>query len=200
MAQFYDYKDKKSYKVQDFSCSECDWRGTGDELAEGQDSPGGYGFIVLCPECRQYIGWIDTTVSIYELSTYGSEADKDFARERKEFWNNWRETSLKHPDQLPDIDAGRVIVRLCEESKDTGKTDDADIVLYWDGKEIWREMRLYEYYGRYLQIGKILIEKYGNRLVDFEAENTWALCGDDSLALKKVSEFRELVRINHRFC
>ena len=47
---------------------------------------------------------------------------------------------------------------------------DAYIVISWNGQEIWREIRYFEYYPRYLQLGNILKEKYGDRLIDFEAE------------------------------
>ena len=192
MAQYYDYKNKKSYKELPFSCKKCDWSGTGETTADGFDSPSGEGFAILCPKCREYIEWIDATVSYDELLEYGTEEDKEFARERIEFWKNWREASLKSPEQLPDINAEEIIITLREEEKPhTGKIDDADIVLYWKDQELWRETRLYEYYGRYIQIGEILKEKYGERLIDFEAEETWALGGDSYGGLAKAREFRK---------
>ena len=192
MAQFYDYKNKKSYKKLDFACNKCDWSGTGEDADEDDGSPSGEGFPILCPKCREYIEWIDTTVSYDELLKYGSEKDKAHALERMEFWNNWREARLKSPEQLPDIDAEEIIITLREEEKPhTGKIDDADIVLYWKDKELWREVRLFEYYDRYISIGEILKEKYGERLIDFEAKETWALGGDSYSGLLKARKFRK---------
>jgi hypothetical protein len=113
-------------------------------------------------------------------------------REREEYFKRAWAAKLKSPDELPDIDADEIIITLREEEKPhTGIIDDADIVLYWQNKELWREVRLFEYYGRYLELGKILIEKYGKRLIDFETEYPWALGGDYGRAFDEVRKFRK---------
>lgn len=195
MAKFYDYKSKKSYTELNFSCKKCDWSGTGEEAEEGDGPSSGSGFPVFCPKCRELIEWIDCTVSYDELLIYGTEEDKAYARERIDFWNNWHKAKLKSPDQLPDIDADEIIITLREKEKPhTGKIDDADIILYWKDKELWRETRLYEYYGRYLELGEILKEKYGERLIDFEAKRTVHLGGDYLCAFDEVREFRKSLK------
>jgi hypothetical protein len=189
MAQYYNYKDKKSYKELDFSCQKCNWSGTGEELWVDMDSSSG--FIVLCPKCREYLDFIDVTVSLDELEMYGSEEEKAHARERKAFWKKVFAGQLKTPEQLPEIESDEIIITLREEKKETDKIDAADIVLYWGDKELWREERLFEYYPRYLELGEILKEKYGSRLVDFETEYTVHLGGDSGTAFDKVIKFRK---------
>jgi len=100
-------------------------------------------------------------------------------------------TFSKFYNSLPEIPSDEIIITLREEEKNTGKIDAADIVLYWAGKELWREERSFEYYTHYLSLGEELKKKYGERLVDFECEYTWALGGDSSSAFKKVKEFRK---------
>jgi hypothetical protein len=123
---------------------------------------------------------------------YGTEEEKASASERQDFLGRVKAAELKSPDQLPEIEADEIVITLCEEHKTDGK--DGSIVLYWNEKEIWREILTYEYYDRYLELGEILKEKYGNRLIDFEAKITTHLGGDYGLAFKKVEEFRKSLK------
>jgi hypothetical protein len=68
-----------------------------------------------------------------------------------EFLKNVWAKELKAADQLPDIDADKIVISLREEGK--------NIVLYYQNKEIWREVLTFEYYPRYLELGNILKEK-----------------------------------------
>jgi hypothetical protein len=71
---------------------------------------------------------------------------------------------------LPIIGASKIIITLREEEPKDG--EDGYIVLYSGKKEIWREIRTYEYYERYIELGNIIKEKYGSRLTDFKAKET----------------------------
>jgi len=188
MAQFYNYKTKKSYEELDFSCKKCDWSGTGKEASEGDGFSDG--FPILCPKCRAYIEWIDVMVSHEDIMTYGSEEQKARELKRIAFINRIRTTELRSPDQLPDIDADEIIITL-QEIESTEADSDDYIVLYWNEQELWRGIRSFEYYDRYLAFGEILKEKYGKRLIDFEAELTVYLGGDSLSAFRKVREFRK---------
>jgi len=172
----------------DFSCKNCDWNGFGEDVLEDMESS--RGFVVLCPKCRKYLDFIDVTVSLDELEKYGSEEDKAHARERKAFWEKVFAGQLKSVEQLPEIESNEIIITLREEKKESDKIDAADIVMYWGEQELWREERLFEYYPRYLELGGVLKEKYGNRLVDFETEYTVHLGGDYLSAFEKVDKFR----------
>ena len=187
MAQFYNYKEKKSYKEIDFVCKSCNWQGIGEQAKVGMASSSG--FPVLCPKCDGYIEWIDSTVSIDELLQYGSEKDKTNARKRQDFLNRVWAAELKNCEQLPDIEANEIIFTLHEE--ESAGDADSHIILCYGGIEIWREVRSFEYYSRYLQLGELLKEKYGNRLVDFIPEYTVHLGGDYLSAFDKVTAFRK---------
>jgi hypothetical protein len=100
---------------------------------------------------------------------------------------------------LPDIDADEIIITLREEEtlpqeEKSGENDGANIVLYWKDQELWRELRSFEYYPRYLDLGKILKEKYGDRLIDFEAAHTVYLGGDRLSAFEQVDKFRKSLK------
>ena len=186
MSQFYNHKEKKSYKELSIFCKKCGWSGIGEQAKEGMDSS--RGFPLLCPKCDGYIEWVDITVSIDDLLNYGTEKDQKYAQKRLKFLKKVREKELKTPDQLPDIDADEIIITLCEEENNS---DDAHIVLYWQNQELWREIRSFEYYPRYLELGNLLKQKYGNRLVDFVTEYTVYLGGDCLSAFDKVRQFRK---------
>lgn len=188
MSQFYNYKEQKSYKELNYSCKKCDWNGTGEQADEDMGTSSG--FPLLCPRCGEYIDWIDVTVSLDDLLTYGTEEDKASARQRQAFLSRVRAAELKSPDQLPDIEADEIIITLREEEKSTTDSD-AYIVLLWKEKELWREVRSFEYYPRYLELGNILKEKYGDRLVDFETKYTVHLGGDRLSAFDKVRAYRK---------
>ena len=97
-------------------------------------------------------------------------------------------------DQLPEIESDEIVISLREE--DIGIHEDGVIILYWNKNEIWREVRTYEYYNRYIELGHILKEKYGNKLIDFEVKFTLFLGGDSPLAIDKVNEFRKSLKSN----
>lgn len=122
MAQFYNYKEKKSYKELNFSCEKCGWSGAGEQAFFGDDFSDA--FLLLCHKCRKYIDCICITVSLDELLKYGTEADKEDARQRQNFLNRVWVAELKNPEQLPDIDADEIIITLRENEGGT-KSDDA---------------------------------------------------------------------------
>ncbi|MDR0782755.1 MAG: hypothetical protein LBE83_03245 [Propionibacteriaceae bacterium] len=76
MAQYYDYREKKSYKELDFRCVQCDWRGSGEQATDGEDTPDG--FSLHCPKCNHYLDWIDFRVSFEDLVVFGSVEDRVF--------------------------------------------------------------------------------------------------------------------------
>jgi len=184
-----------SYKKQILTCKKCKWEGLG-----GQTSMGDYFswdfFEINCPKCGELIGTVDFP-TIDEVLKFGTEEDKKDARKRQSFLARVEASELKNCEQLPEIESDEIIIILREEEKND-ETEDGYIVLYWNEIEIWREIRTYEYYDRYIELGKILQKKYGNRLLDFEAEYTLHLCGDSYYsALNHVSKFREFLQSNN---
>ena len=72
---------------------------------------------------------------------------------------------LTSPADLPDIDGECIKIKYSlEEVKDSDHP--VDIVLLHDDAELWREISFFEDIERFVEIAKILVEKYGNRLAD----------------------------------
>ena len=153
-----------AYKTKSYSCEKCGY------ACSGEQTDTGWGFSyqlskfcyeTRCPECGELLD------SVVEVGM-----------------------SLEF---LPEIDCDDIIISLREEGIGHGKDyfKNAFKVLYWGEREIWREHMGFEYYTNYLSIGKMLQEKYGNRLVDFEAAYTANLGGDHGGAFDKVRAFRK---------
>ena len=156
------------YKNENYICGKCRWSGAGEQ-AETAKHPVYYDnpyfdFQLLCPQCGDLL---DTVTN-----------------------------SLSSPDQLPEIDSEHIVISLREEGYGEGETYYANstIVLYWGEQELWRRPGGFEYYTDYISMGEILKIKYGERLVDFEAEYTANLGGDYGRAFDIVREFRESLR------
>ena len=193
----YPYKNVYSYHKYRFNCSACDWEGLGSETVEVGDIENSYG--VGCPKCRVPIQFVSYP-SNWQIIKYDTPERKDQARKwqaedeaRSARWEKeYKEyPNLSSSEQLPDIDATDIIISLREEGPKTDWGGCKFIVLYYDETEIWRELNSFEFYRKYLRIGRILKEKYGDRLYDFEVEYTWALGGDAMGAFCKVRAFRK---------
>jgi predicted metal-dependent phosphoesterase TrpH len=205
----YPNKNFHTYKKYHFQCKECDWEGLGDETAIVGDVINYE--VIGCPKCRKMIEFIPFPTS-GDVLRYGNVKDRRKARRwlveemrHKAKWRDkWRNhPDLTSPDQLPDINSDEIIITLREEGLGKVNTkgdiwEGAFLVFYWGRQEIWRVPMWFEYYTGYLRWGEILKEKYGGRLIDFEAAHTVDLGGDSLSAFKKVDEFRAALRANSR--
>jgi TPR repeat protein len=179
------------YKKKEYSCSKCGWSGLGEqtELGEVFDAL----FEIVCPNCNKLLTSIPYPL-LEEMLEHGSEEDKKAAEERQSFLERVKTSRLEIDDYLPEIDSDEIFIKLKEEKSDNEGDDDWYIVLYHDNKEIWREIRTYEYYNRYMTIGNILKKKYGVRLADFdESEASGYICGDSLSAIDYVERFRRSI-------
>ena len=184
MSQYY------KHKTHNYSCKNCGWIGTGEQT-ETMEVHSDW-MEIGCPKCYNLVGTLRFP-TIDEILKYGTSEEKAQARKKQLFVNRVMASRLKGCEQLPEIESSEIIISLREEAPaDEGK--DGFIVLYWGGDEIWREIRTYEYWDRYIELGKILKEKYGNRLKDFEAEITTHLGGDYTPSIDAVRKFRESLR------
>ena len=196
----YPNKNVYTYKTYPFVCRKCGWEGLGSETIDLTDVINYYG--ANCPKCRALIEFISFPTDA-EMLEYGTEEEKTKVRiwqaEEEFIKADWDEKRKKYPsltssDQLPDIDADEIIISLREEGEQSGIYEHEFIVLYWGEQELWRQHTCFEYYTTYLSMGKILKEKYGERLFDFEAEHTVDLGGDSLTAFSKVDNFRKTLK------
>ena len=188
MAKFYDSERQKYYYELDYACQKCDWSGTGRQVNESTRLYDGYN--IYCPECGEKIEWIDDNVPRQKILEYRSAKEKQRVADRVAEIRAVAANEAKGRCQFPDIDWEYIVIALVEEKSDVPGCW-GDIVLYWADVEIWRQNRNFEYYTTYLWLGERLREKYGKRLEDFEAEYTWALCGNCISAFNQVRTFRK---------
>ena len=174
-----------NYKNQQYHCDNCGWCGLGCQTDENDDIKI---FIALCcPECYKNLDCISFP-TLEETLEHGTEEDKAYVLKRQDFLTRVQALRANIFEKLPDIEADEVIIALREEA------ENGDIVLFWQNREVWREPMAYEYYGRYLEIGRLLKNKYGDRLVDFETEYTTYLGGDCLSAFDEVRKFRKSLK------
>ena len=174
-----------TYKKHQYHCDNCDWNGKGEVLKQGDLYE--EGFEVNCPECKELLELV-VFPTIAEVLEFGSEEEKKQAREQMGFWEQWEELSLKSTDELPKIEGDDLIFKV-EERKYKRKEF---LFIMYNGKEVWKEPLLYEYYERFIDIGKILQEKYGSRMKDLvPPDNGSWLYGDRLSSIDRVREFRE---------
>lgn len=148
------------------TCRKCSWQGTGEQCKVGEIYHELIGYN--CPSCGEEIFVINLPTIEESRQNWDkvSGVDKLQIQLAETRIADFSKRSLKSPDQLPDIPL-------------EGKDD--DLILVWDvedyqlggdtlikyGKEIiWREPSSYEDYERFTAVGKILKQKYGNRLQD----------------------------------
>ncbi len=68
--------------------------------------------------------------------------------------------------------------------------------LRYGNRVVWKEPSFYEGYERFVEVGEILIAKYGSRLKDLvpTEQSRLYLYGDASVSIKRVNEFRRRMR------
>lgn len=176
----------EGWKEKEYSCSECDWQGSG---ASGR--PGHFHrkmFLELfCPKCGEFL---DLIIFPYpagcgnDTETLADEQIK-VLQEQEEQMRLYLEQCLHSPEQLPDIDA-------------------VEFTLLWDQVEgethitlsdriIWSEPLAYEGFDRYGKIALILHEKYGSRLKDLipADRSLLFLYGDFASSIDYVKKVRK---------
>ncbi|MCC9169165.1 hypothetical protein [Pontibacter harenae] len=185
MAPFVSYSE---YKDCSLACGHCGWYG------QGRDSCQNYGGMVIdlsCPNCYEMLAVVEFP-SYHETVTHGSEAERKAALREVNFRERFKRLSLNSPEQLPEIQESGIVFTF---RADRVKGEDLNIVEH-QGKEIWREPMVWEGYGRFMEIGRILKEKYGNRMVDLVPDATaeMFLYGDKLQAPSLVADFRKKLK------
>ena len=181
-----------TYEMQDYSCKKCKWKGLGKQTVTEWFLGG---FDIGCPQCHHFLDFISFPTHD-DVLKYGTEQEKNDALQRQLFLDRVEASRLKNCEQLPEIETDKIVITLRED--ETVEGEDDYIVLYWNGKEIWREIRTYEYYDRYIELGQILQKKYGSRLIDFEAEHTVYFCGDSLTGFDEARAFRASLQSKKR--
>ena len=186
MPNYYD-----DWKQSSFNCKQCAWTGLGSELVQGE-KPRDL-FEVCCPNCGRVISVVllPTLEESRENWDKLSELDKHAVETMEARQKDSSGRRLSDPEELPDI-AGDDLEILW----DIEHFEGGDTMLRHGNIVLWREPSFYEGYERYLDVGQILLQKYGSRLKDFipTQESRLYLYGDSTSAADKVDQFRERLK------
>jgi hypothetical protein len=181
--------DYYSYKTAKYECDNCGWKGLGEDLEQGDMYD--YGVEIHCPECKERIPGLIVFPTAEEMMEKGTEEDKIIASYNINFRKKWEESKLKDVSQLPDLHDNFIafVLKEIEEEKENY------ILITHESKVIWKEIRTYEYYWRFIEIGKILKQKYGDKMIDLVPDvDGYCLYGDKLISLGEVENFRKKLR------
>lgn len=168
--------DYDTYKSETFSCKHCGWTGLGSEASQGEMFNAG--FELDCPKCHERFPVLicfqipkdDETISIRQ---------------------KWLDSLLKDVSQLPELHDDFMAFVLREITKDNKNY----IVITYQDKIIWEEVFGYEYYERFIEIGELFKQKYGDKMIDFVPDvDGYSLYGDKASSDFQVENFRRKLR------
>jgi hypothetical protein len=152
-----DYYEK--WTEMECACTACSWRGTAGACGRSGLHRGVY-LELCCPECSSFVDLLILpeekccAAADEGLTEEQLQAKKEAAEQERLY----REQCLKSADQLPELAGG-------------------DVTLLWDQVEgetqirsgetvLWREPVAFEGFERYERIARLLLEKYGARVLD----------------------------------
>ena len=151
------------------------------------------GFEVDCPKCHERFPELIMFPMIDEVMEKGSKKDKLAAAKHKKSREKWLASLLTNINQLPDLDSD-LMTFVLREVKEGGENY---IEITYNDEVVWKEIRVYEYYERFIEIGKLFKEKYGKRMIDIVPDvNGVYLYGDDSHSFQLIEDFRKELRAN----
>ncbi len=180
------------WKTDILTCPKCGWSGTFEQgdveyHSELMDSS--------CPVCQ----WPDAPMlAIVSYPTIEedeahfdklSDKEKATLAERKRFIAEANKTSLKSPDELPDLSASEIVLSWDFREDEEGKkwTD-----ICFGRQVLWSELAVYEGAERFEEVIGILKQKYGSRLLDVVPTDASIiyLYGDDLSAIPLIDHLR----------
>lgn len=156
----------ENWRTHPLTCPKCGWTGS---FEQGSMEHHKALMDSSCPMCS----WEDAPMlAIVRFPTMAeteanidrlSDEEKADYLERKRFLVRLEETSLKSPDDLPDLSAAEI--RL---SWDFHEDEDQEswTILRHGEQIVWQELAVYEGAERFVEVLEILKRKYGERLVD----------------------------------
>lgn len=172
-----DYYERKTHT---FTCRHCSWRGLGSELEIHEV----YEEIVEweCPKCGERIGF-SAFPNREETQAAADRGDEDAVKALPEFdrrekrWQRVLETRASEVAAPAELDHGDVRCMLTTVKSDDGETWQ---VLTANGREIHRELAVYESDEPALRLLTLLQKRYGKRLRSFNCDiaTVQYICGD----------------------
>lgn len=177
------------YGKEDFLCPKCGWKGKGKDLEQG-DLFAEF-FEVHCPNCSTKLEAIVMFPTHEEVMKYGTNADKRQLAKQLSWFEELKINEIKDISEFPDLPNVPTTFKLVA-FKQNYKWR---IGVEANGKIIASELRYYEYYERYVEIGKMLKQKYGSLIQDLIPDpQDQYLYGDDFKAIDEVSKLRAFLK------
>lgn len=153
-----------------------------------------------CPHCPDETLFIVVFPTIEESHANWdkvSDGDKAAVLLREAFLRDVEARMLMSPEQLPDLDGDEdlILVWDCEDWNSGG-----DTLIRYGERVLWRERAQYEGYGRFREVGKLLKQKYGDRLQDLvpSRRSELFLYGDAMASLNIIAKFRKELALTER--
>lgn len=176
-----------AFQEAEILCPKCGWSGLGKDSKQGETYS--FGCDQHCPRCTKLL-----TTTIFptgdEVRAQGSNADKTMLTQLEEKRRNYLAKMLKTPDQLPDILGNDLEFILTEENDPEGGY--RKMIISCNGTLVWSEPIYFEYFERLIAIGKILMERYGTRMIDLIPNVAGTdLYGDALYSTTAVNNFRK---------
>lgn len=181
------------YSWRRFACP-CGWRGWFGQLSQEMHETL---FDASCPKCGTMLAivsfptWGDVWRAFRRGNEEASRDLKDFA-EREAFLRRYEARELKSPDQLPEVE-GDSLEFEWDSVEVSGQRE--VVIRLREGREVWREVEAYENWLHFIEVRRILRERYAARFKSLTATDAadLYLYGDDLSA-------RGLVAADERAC
>ena len=170
----------------EFACR-CGWRGGFEELST---EPFEELFEASCPKCGARLAVVSypTADEVRRAAGEGNEkASRDLKKvlEREAFLQRYEARQLKSPGQLPKIE-GTSLEFEWDAVEESGERE--VVIRLRGGPEVWREFEAWENWPHFVEVRRILRERYGARFKSLTATAAAELYlyGDDVLARSRV--------------
>lgn len=176
-----------TYVYKKYFCILCGWEGYGKEMKAVE--PNIYrGIIeVECPICSYTVANVPLFPSMEETLEYGSEKEIAKARKHKIWLDKVEKSRQIDIAQLPEINNDSIAFSITRV--------EGELTIKANEIELWRELCTYEYYTRFIEIGKLLKQRYGEKMLDLKPlTRDMYLYGDALEAIEIVEEFRNTLR------
>ena len=174
-----------AYTNESYSCKHCGWTGLGKDVTQGDMFDAG--FEVECPNCNERFPGLIQFPTIEETLEKGSDEDKRAAKAVNAFRQKWLSSLVTDINQLPDLNGNLMVFELT----DVEENGENYIAIWYGGKMIWKEIRAYEYYERFIELGEMLKGKFGDKMIDFVPNvDARYLYGDRLSSIYQVEQFR----------
>ena len=181
------------YATEEFGCR-CGWRGSFEGLSTETFEEL---FDASCPKCGTMLAIVSfpSADEVRQAARQGNEeASRDLknVRKREAFLQRYEARELKSPTELPEIE-GTGLEFEWDAVEESGQRE--VVIRLRGGPEVWREVEAWENWPHFVEVRRILRERYGARFKSLTATAAadLYLYGDNMLARGRVEARRDAV-------